>query len=199
MADHRAIAAVCETVIALLNSAYRFDLFGHNLDFKVYTTADFERPMAAGVSLYLYRIEVNSAHRNPMVQRGSGGSQHLLPLDLHFLVTAWGASASLQNTIAAWVMRVLADTPSLGAGQLNSIWADVFNQDESVDVLWESLSNDEVTQLWDTYIRRPFQLSVPYLARVVRLEPLKEGRPVEPVGVREFRVEAEAGVDREGG
>lgn len=199
MADHRAIAAVCETVIAMLRNAYRFELFGHNLDFKVYTTADFERPMAAGVSLYLYRIEVNGAQRNPILQRGSGGSQHLLPLDLHFLLTAWGTSASLQNTIAAWAMRVLADTPSLGAGQLNSLWAEVFNQDESVEVLWESFGNDEITQLWDTFIRRQFQLSVPYMARVVQLEPLKEQAPVEPVGVREFRVQSGKGADQLGG
>src|SRR5215813_3237760 len=113
MANFRAIAAVCDAVIYLLQTSYRPEDFNNELEFKVYLAKDFSKPMAAGVSLFLYRIFHNGSHRIPNGRIGPNGQRvrTQLPLDLHFLLTVWGKDASLQNTVAGWMMRILEDTP----------------------------------------------------------------------------------------
>ena len=113
MASYRAVAAVTEAVVYLLESQYtpaKFD--GNQLEFKVYLAKDFEQPMDAGVSLFLYRIYANDTHRTPKGRIAPNGERHRtqLPLDMHFLLTAWGKDASLQHTIAGWMMRVLGSS-----------------------------------------------------------------------------------------
>jgi hypothetical protein len=76
MADYRAVPAVTEAVIELLQADYLAapQFFNNELEFKIYLAKDFTQPMAAGVSLFLYRIypTVPSAHRaGGLVQRGS--------------------------------------------------------------------------------------------------------------------------------
>ena len=66
MASHRAIAAVTDAVVHLLESQYdpaNFD--GNQLQFKVYVAKEFAQPMDAGVSLFLYRIYTNQVNRTP--------------------------------------------------------------------------------------------------------------------------------------
>jgi hypothetical protein len=143
LADHRAVAAVCESVVDLPRDSFRRELFGHDLEFHVYSVADFERPMAAGVSLFLYRVDVNGNHRFPPTRATDRVRQTLLPLDLHFLLTAWSREPSLQHTIVGWMMRVLESTPTLRSGRLNGTWADVFHADEGVEIVFSPLSNED--------------------------------------------------------
>lgn len=123
MADYRAVAAVSEAVIGLLQSRYREapQYFNNELEFQVYVAKNFSQPMASGVSLFLYRIYPSGTHRSPRGRPGPEGQQYRnqLPLDLHFLLTAWGQDPSLQHLIAGWMMRVLEDTPNLPPGLLN--------------------------------------------------------------------------------
>src|SRR5207248_2211735 len=54
MADYRAIAAVSEAIIHLLEREYDpADFNGHPLQFRVFLARDFSQPMDAGVSLFL--------------------------------------------------------------------------------------------------------------------------------------------------
>ena len=94
------------------------------------------------------------------------------------LLTVWGREASLQHTIAGWMMRVLEDQPIFPAGLLNAVTPGAFRPDETVEVLLTELTNEDLLRIWDTLVQNVYQLSVPYVARVVRIEstrPLGEG------------------------
>lgn len=171
MADYRAITSTCSAVIHLLRRHYDRNLFEKELVFEVYSAKDFETPMETGVSLFLYRIFVNGTHRNPAGQRMANGTQYknLLPLDLHFLLTAWGANAGLQQAIAGWMMRTIEDNSILPAGLLNSGIENVFLPKETIEIAPVELRTEDMVRIWETLTHKMYQLSVPYLARNVRI------------------------------
>jgi hypothetical protein len=186
MANYRGIMAVCEAVIHLLRSSAQSEEFNNELEFEVYLPKDFsESTITSGVSLFLYRIFPNGTHRTPSGRIGPNGQRYQtqLPLDLLFLLTAWGQDASLQHTIAGWMMRVLENTPILPAGLLNTVAPDVFQSDETVEIILAELSNEEMFQIWQTLPENvAYQLSVPYIARNVRIEStqtLADGQPIQ--------------------
>jgi len=194
MADYRAIATVSEAVLQLLRSRYRVEDFGHELEFRVFTAKDFAKPLSAGVSLFLYRIFPNGTHRTPPAPpRPEGGRQQtLLPLDLHFMLTVWGREASLQHTIAGWMMRVLEDHPLFPAALLNAVTPGSFRPEETVEVNLTELTNEDLLRIWDTLVQNIYQLSVPYSARVVRIESHRTlaegGGPVQERATRAARL-----------
>ncbi len=181
MADYRAVATVTEAVLQLLRSNYVPADFDQELEFKVFTAKDFTKPLNAGVSLFLYRIFPNGVQRNPPGRTTPQGRPlpALLPLELHMLLTVWGREASLQHTIAGWMMRVIEDQPVFPAGMLNAVTPGVFRPDETVEVLLTELTNEDLLRIWDTLVQNVYQLSVPYVARVIRIE---SARPLAETG-----------------
>jgi hypothetical protein len=186
MADFRAISAVSEAVIALLRANYLAapQAFNNELEFQIYLAKDFSQPMTAGVSLFLYRIYPNGTHRNPRGRPGPQGEQfrNQLPLDLHFILTAWAQDASLQHLIAGWMMRMLEDTPNLPPGLLNQNFSDLFRPDEGVVVSPAELSTEELLRMWEVIVNNAYQISVPYVARYVKIESsllIDTGRPIQ--------------------
>jgi len=172
MADFRAIATVTETILQLLRSNYRPQDFDQELEFKVFTAKDFTKPLSAGVSLFLYRVFPNGVQRTPPSRLQPDGTRFpsLLPLDLHLLLTVWGKEASLQHTIVGWMMRTLEDHPIFPAGLLNSVTPGTFRPDETVEVSLTELTNEDLLRIWDTLVQNVYQLSVPYVVRMVRVE-----------------------------
>ena len=173
MSSFVGIAGVMEALVRLLRTSYDPDDFnGAVLDFQVYVSDDFERPMDQGVSLFLYRVYHNGAVRAPQGRLLENGRRQRtrLPVDLHFLATAWATRASLQHEIAGWMMRVLEDNPILNAGLLNSYRADAFRPSETVTVAPTDLSVEEVFRIWEVMLEHAYQLSVPYVARTLALE-----------------------------
>jgi hypothetical protein len=183
MATYRAVEATCEAVIRLLEQSWHIDVFnGANLQFEVYRTRDFATPMDAGVSLFLYRVTVNGVQRTPPAKPRADGRprRSQLPLDLHFLLIPWANDASLEQSILGWMMRTIEDTPILPAGLLNTVTADVFEPEETVEIVPGQLSNEEMFRIWDV-LPNDYQISVPYTARIVRIDSeldLREGGPV---------------------
>jgi hypothetical protein len=183
MATYRAVEATCEAVMRLLQQSWRRDLFeNRDLLFQVYQTQDFATPMSTGLSLFLYRVTVNTIQRTPLPRPGPRGRQRRpqLPLDLHFLLTPWADHASLAQAILGWTMRTIEDTAVLPAGLLNAVTDEVFNDDETVEIVFGQLSNEELFRIWDV-LPRDYQISVPYTARIVRIDSdldLNEGGPV---------------------
>jgi hypothetical protein len=183
MATYRAVGATCEAVIRLLQQSWQSSLFNNtDLQFAVYRTRDFAAPMDAGISLFLYRVTVNSVQRTPPAKPAPGGRPRRpqLPLDLHFLLIPWAKDASLEQVILGWMMRTIEDTPILPAGLLNSLTAGVFDADETIEIVLGQLSNEEMFRIWDV-LPSDYQISVPYTARIVRIDSeldLREGGPV---------------------
>lgn len=173
MATSSAIAATMEAVIRLLRSSYDPAQFNNApLDFQVYVANDFLNPMDEGVSLLLYRIFQDGTNRTPPGRLQSNGQRGptKLPLELHFLLTAWAKTASLQDELAGWMMRTLEDNPILYPSLLNSYKPAVFYPEETVEISLAQLSTEDLFDIWDVIIRHVYQLSVPYVARVVRIE-----------------------------
>jgi hypothetical protein len=108
----------------------------------------------------------------------------MLPLDLHFLVTAWAKDASLQHAIAGWMMRILEDTPSFPPGLLNHRFPNTFQADETVELCLTELTTEELFRIWEVIVNNAYQISVPYVARNVRIESIRSGALGEPVQER---------------
>jgi Pvc16 N-terminal domain len=192
MATYQAVGATCEAIMRLLQQSWRSELFqGADLQFKVYRTRDFATPMDAGVSLFLYRVTVNSVQRTPPARPAPGGRlrRTQLPLELHFLMTPWAKDASLdaslEQLILGWMMRTLEDTPVLPAGILNTVIPGVFDTDETVEIVVGQLTNEEMFRIWDV-LPISYQISVPYTARIVRIDSELDRREAGPVLTREL-------------
>lgn len=174
MADYRAIDAISDAIIQNLRDNFRpADFNNHSLVFQVYAAKDFSDPMLTGVSLFLYRIFTNGTQRTPAGRAVPGGRQQhtQLPLDLHFLLTAWAQDASLQHTIAGWMMRIMEDMPVLPPALLNRKYTQpVFHSDEVVTVAPTELTTEELFRIWEVIVNHAYQISVPYVARNVRIE-----------------------------
>ena len=173
MASFRAVASVCEAVVRLLRDSYQPDDFNNELEFKVFVSTDFAQPIAAGVSVFLYRVFQDGVYRSPTGRIGPDGRRFRtqLPLDLHFLLTAWGKDASLQHAIVGWMMRTLEDNPILPATLLNAVTPDVFHPDETVEITLSEIRTEDLFQMWE--VLGPdgvYQLSIPYVARNIYIE-----------------------------
>lgn len=191
MADFRAIRSVSEAVVLLLQESYRPEDFSTELEFRVFTSRDFATPPANGASLFVYRIYPHGSWRTPAGRIGPTGHRDStqLPVELHFLITVWGGEASLQHSLAGWVMRTLEDTPLLPAGFLNAAVPGVFRDDESVEIALAELSNEDMLRIWEVLGLRVYQLCIPYVARVLNIEStrrelLLHGPPVQERVVR---------------
>jgi hypothetical protein len=189
MANVRAISAVCKAVIHLLESAYEPSDFNNDLEFKVYTASNFATPMTAGVSLFLYRLYHNGTYRNPPGRLLPNGrrARAQLPVDLHLMLTVWGGDASLEHAIAGWMMRTLEDQPMLPAGMMNAVEPGAFRSDEIVEIAPAEILTEDLLRLWEGLVAHTYHLSIPYLARTVRIDSQYAGDGQEYDFVQERR------------
>jgi hypothetical protein len=188
MASYRAIGATCEAIVRLLQQSWRPELFDNaQLQFQVYRTKNFAAPMDAGVSLFLYRVIVNSVQRTPPAKPTQDGRllRPQLPLDLHLLLTPWAKEASLEQEILGWFMRVIEDNPILPAGLLNTLASNVFDTEETIELVPGQITNEELFRVWDV-LPSDFLISVPYVARVVRIDSAFAAREGSPVLARQL-------------
>lgn len=188
MADIHAIQTTCDAIVRLLQESYRADLIEPqlNLQFDVYSTEDFRNHMVSGVSLFLYRVYISQNQRTPIVRTSDGKTRRpSLPIDLHFFLTVWGTKASLQHAILGWTMRVLEDRSIIPASLLNGVRQNVFRDDETVEIVAGQLTNEELMRIWDD-LPAEYRLSVPYVARIVRIESAIEVSPPSVVRQRQL-------------
>lgn len=172
MASFQAIAATGQAMLGLLADAVPKPEFA-NAQFGLYQLADFQSPMEEGVSVYLYRVAVNGTRRNMPPQIGPDGQKHRppIPLDLHYIVSAWAKTAVKQQRLLGWTVRMFEDVPILPTGLLNHYGPepDIFRPGETVELILESLSLQDWNYLWSTTRSSP-PLSVGYVARMVGID-----------------------------
>ena len=189
VATYPAVAGVSQALVGLLRRGAAGTEFA-GLSVALYHASNLERPMTEGISLWLYRVSVNPARNHP-VRVDVDGTRHLppLPLDLHYLLTAWAADPVQEQRLFAWAVRTLEDTPVLPAGVLNEPLAepDVFLPQEAVELAWQPLSLSESLDLWEG-VRTKLRPSASYLARSVHLTSDAERTTWAPVQTRELVV-----------
>lgn len=183
MATHQAIAAVSLALQGLLDRALPKDDYPA-AQVRLVQPADFATGMAEGISLLLYRVGVNTSLRNlpPRTARDGGRFRPSLPLDLHYVLTAWATDADKQQRLLGWAMRLLEDTPILAGNEINQFMPEVavFQPEESVELICDPLPLDQWFALWDK-LKPKATTSMTYLARMVLLDserPMPEGERV---------------------
>jgi Pvc16 N-terminal domain len=206
LAGFEAIAVTSRAILGLIEDA-RLAEFERSR-FRLFQSVDMDSPregFAEGISLYLYRVTFNTTRRNMPPRRDpiTGNRRRPpVPLDLHFLLTAWAPDAGQQQRLLGWAVRTLEDTPILPAGFLNRFapgGQDVFEPSETVELVGETLTLQDLENIWEVAKARQ-QPSLGYVARQVAIDSTlgstedrgsTEGRPVEftdgrPVQTREF-------------
>jgi hypothetical protein len=134
------------------------------------------------LTLFLYRIDFNKSLRAAWSAIGHQDGESHLPLDLHFLLTAWGSSADDEYRILGRAMQCLENTPILSGPLLDPAFA--WRGTEAVQVCLEDLSNEDVMRIFDS-LPVDYRLSIPYVARVVVIDG-GERRPA-PAVTRQVR------------
>ncbi len=139
------------------------------------------------VNLLLYRTEQNAAWRNRPLPTQPESSTPPLPLDLEYLVTAYGEDEreEVGQYILGQAMRFLHDFPFIPRQrfQLALPEANVHQQIERVKVTERPLSTDELSKLW-TVFQTQYRISAAYLATVVLIDSRAPSRSALPVLTR---------------
>lgn len=178
MANFQCIAATGRSIERLLNAC--FDEVDPIPDSPVRTravlirTEDFDgvgtiqsviQPPA--LSIFMYRVDFNKAMRAGWSAVGSVNGRAHLPLDLHVLLTAWAANAEYELRILGRAMQCLEQHPSLAGPLLveGAEWAAA----DSVQIVMEEITTEAVMRTFDS-LPHDYKLSIPYVARVVRLD-----------------------------
>lgn len=188
MAKAQAVSAVGQTILGLLADNISTTDFP-NARFELYQPSDFQSPMEEGISLFLYRVEINAGLRNMPNQTGLDGITRRapLPLDLHYLLTVWAKNVVRQQRILGIVMQTLADAPVLAADRLNHFGPeqDVFRPNETIELTFNSLSLQDVSNLWSAF-KVSLPVSIGYIAKVVGIDSTIPVEETAPVQTREF-------------
>lgn len=153
--------------------------------FRLYQITDFQNPIEEGVSIYLYRLAVSGARRNLPATVGPQGQRYRppIPLDLHYIASVWGKTAEKQQRLLGWMIRMFEDVPILPTNLLNDNGPDpdVFQPNETVEVLFESINLQDWNNLWSSS-KTNAPLSVGYVARMIGISstmPINEAPHVQ--------------------
>jgi hypothetical protein len=189
MATPNAIAAVGQAILGLIASGVPRDEFP-TAQFQSYQAKDFQLPMDEGLSLYLYRITPAGEIRNypPRIAPDGRRYRQPLPVNLHYLLSAWAREAVKQQRLLGWAMRILEDTPVMPATLLNQAGPeiDTFWPNETVDVIMETISIYDMGAIWD--VAKPYtQPSVCYVARMLGVESPLDYTEAAPAQTRVIR------------
>lgn len=141
------------------------------------------------LNLFLYQTTLNPAWRNMDMPRQVrlGESGHApLPLNLHYLITAYGDNETDSHETLGKAMSVLHDHMLLdadeirGATQTDLPESDLHQQLERVRITLLPLSIEEISKLWSGF-QTQYRLSAAYEVSVVLIESTRPTRTPLPV------------------
>jgi hypothetical protein len=140
-----------------------------------------------GLTIYMHRAVISTARRAlpPRVTADGRRLRPSLPLDVFYLISAWGKKPEVQHYVLAWAMRTLEDTPTLTGPLLNGYDPanKPFAEDETVDLVFDPISIQDMLNIWE--VGKPnIQPSVGYVARVVPIDSEEVERTHPVVQVR---------------
>jgi hypothetical protein len=172
MASPNAIAAVGRAILSMLAAATPKPEFA-GAAFELYQSKNLQQPMEEGVGLYLYRVTPGSTMRNLSPRTGPDGRRYRpsMPIDLHYLLIAYAREAFKQQRLLGWVIRTIEDTPLYHASLLNQYGpeTDTFGESEVADVLFETVSIQDLGAVWDT-AKPQMQPCATYVVRMIPLD-----------------------------
>ena len=175
MARYTAVASVGKSLERLLDRRLADDVpvHGQVARAKLVRTEDFANG-AGGIArpsltIFLAQVAVNQTMRAAWAGAAAADGQAHLPLDLHFLLTPWAANAEWELLVLGSAMRCLEDHPILSGPLLDTTTAPDWDPDEALQVVPDGVGAEGVLRMWDV-LEAPYRLSVPYVARVLRID-----------------------------
>jgi len=178
MALTSAIATLSNAIVGLLEDARPNTVSFRDMRCRLYLPAELQNPREAlgeVISVCAYRVAFNTARRNLSPRTDLVTGQRFrpsVPVDVYLLLTAWAKDPDKQLQFLGWAIRALEDSPSLPAGFLNRFAGNgpaVFHPEEAVDLVAESVSQQDLYTIWQVAPTRQ-QPSVVYVARMVLLD-----------------------------
>lgn len=208
MSNPLAIAAVTATIKDLLNDG----LLNHDLSSIGSFTVTSLPPdrISTGQSepnqlnVFLYQVTPNAGWRNAgYPSRDASGvrlSNPPLALDLHYLITAYGAEDLNAEVLLGYAMQLLHETPVLTRQQLRTVLggvspvdgtilpspfgslsaADLADQLELVKITPVFLGTEDLSKLW-TAMQARYRPTMAYMASVVLIEGTANTKAAPPV------------------
>lgn len=185
MAEFSAIAAVGLSIERYLNACFDASepIEGRTTNAVLIRTEDMEESQVAtrigspALSIYLYRVGFDPTMRPAWSAAGHRDGRSYLALDLHYLLAAWAENAEFEHRILGRALQCLEAQPVLRGPLLHASGG--FSADESIQLVLEELSTEGVMRTYDS-LPTEYRLSVPYQARIVRIDGLEDrsGPPV---------------------
>jgi Pvc16 N-terminal domain len=172
------------------------------------------------LNLFLYHVTPNQGWRNERLpSRDNAGRTRLsnppLALDLHYLLSAYGAEDLQAEILLGYAMQLLHETPVLGRSAINTALnpsppvgtglpptlqalaaCGLADQLEQIKITPEYLSTEEVSKLW-TAVQAHYRPTAAYVATVVLIEstlPVHATLPVLSRGPVDFASGRDRGV-----
>jgi len=159
-----------------------------NLNFQLVASSQIAQEDQANldqvVTIFLHRITLNENFRSATRVQDDPTKKALLYLDLHYLITYWGADPQAEQTIIGWTMAQLQSMPILDNSVLTP--ASIWDPSETIQLTPADLSLEDTFRIWDA-LGPNYRLSVSYIARVVRIDATVSPEP--PVLATRFTVE----------
>lgn len=184
MAGFGGIAAVGRSIERLLNACFDEEEPVPNKQTRavLVRTSDFEESMVAtsigspALTIFLYRVDFNKTMRAAWSAIGSQDGNAHLAVDLHYLVTPWADNAEFEHRILGRVLQCIETTPMLSGPLLHP--STNWSANESIQLITEDVSTEGVMRIFDS-LPTDYRLSVPYIARVVRIDS-RQAAPAVP-------------------
>jgi uncharacterized protein DUF4255 len=191
MSNVEAIGAVTATLQGLLAGAFKDDeeFSETEVTVKPLDKARGDRNVAQ-LNLFLVQPTINGAWRNqPIPQQIKPGELGAppLPLDLHYLLTAWGIGDEdlTAHQILGRAMSVLHDHAVLGTEEIKAALKgnDLHRQVERVRITPQPVTIDEISKLWSSFATS-YRVSSMYEVSVVLIESRLPAKAPQPVLTR---------------
>lgn len=142
------------------------------------------------LNLFLHRASPNQGWRNVDLpsrdDRGRRSSSPPLALDLHYILTAYGAEELQAEVLLGFGMQLLHEVPMLGRAEIEG-WlpaalqpSDLGRQVEMIKITPETMNTEELSKLWSA-LQAHYRPSAAYHVSVVLIESTGAGRGALPV------------------
>jgi len=167
------------------------------------------QPETNRLNLFLYQVTPNLGWRNVGLpshdSRGERVANPPLGLDLHYLLTAYGASEFQAEILLGYGMQMLHEAPVLTRDAIRRALtptppfsstvlppalqgaSDLADQVESIRITPQVLSSEEISKLW-TAIQSHYRPTAAYQASLVLIESRRSRRVALPVANDERRI-----------
>ncbi len=177
MAGFAGIAAAGKSIEMLLTAGFEElqPVTGSNTKAVLVNTVDFESGNVSNnigspaLSIFLYRVDFNKVMRAALSATSAQDGRSHLGLDLHYLITPWAGNAEDEHRVLGRAMQTLESTPILSGPLLHS--SGQWDGSESIQIVLEEVSTEAVMRTFDS-LPTDYRLSVPYIARIMRLDGL---------------------------